>query len=178
MKLGQVRTIKKLKVNERIRSKDIRLISETGEQLGIVSLDDAKNIAEEKGFDVVEVSPNSKPPVCRLMDYGKFSYQQSKKDRDARKKTKTPELKEIKMRPKIGEHDLQVKIKAVNRLLTAGDKVKVTIIFRGRELAHTDMTKDLFDKITLGVAEAGTIEAKAKLEGKNMVMIFAPLPHK
>ncbi|MEQ8168891.1 MAG: translation initiation factor IF-3 [Candidatus Eremiobacterota bacterium] len=165
---------KKLRINDRIRTKDVRLISDTGEQLGIVSIDDAKRIAEEKSLDLVEVSPTAKPPVCRLMDYGKFKYLQSKKDRDARKKTKTVEMKEVKMRPKIGLHDLQVKIKMVGRLLEEGDKVKVTVIFRGREVAYTNTAIELLDNIAKEVEVSGVVESKPKLEGKNMVMIMAP----
>jgi translation initiation factor IF-3 len=165
---------KKLRINDRIRTKDVRLISDTGEQLGIVSIDDAKSIAEEKSLDLVEVSPTAKPPVCRLMDYGKFKYLQSKKDRDARKKTKTVEMKEVKMRPKIGLHDLQVKIKMVGRLLEEGDKVKVTVIFRGREVAYTNTATDLLESIAKEVESSGTVESKPRLEGKNMVMIMAP----
>ncbi|MEQ8187057.1 MAG: translation initiation factor IF-3 [Candidatus Eremiobacterota bacterium] len=161
-------------MNDRIRTKDVRLISDTGEQLGIVSIDDAKRIAEEKSLDLVEVSPTAKPPVCRLMDYGKFKYLQSKKDRDARKKTKTVEMKEVKMRPKIGLHDLQVKIKMVGRLLEEGDKVKVTVIFRGREVAYTGTATELLDNIAKEVEASGVVESKPKLEGKNMVMIMAP----
>jgi translation initiation factor IF-3 len=156
----------------------VRLISETGEQLGIVSIDDAKNIAEEKSLDLVEVSPNAKPPVCRLMDYGKFKYLQSKKDRDARKKTKTAEMKEVKMRPKIGTHDLDVKIKMAARLLEEGDKVKVTILFRGREVSYTDIGKELLENIAKQITENGTVESKPRLEGKNMVMILAPVAKK
>jgi translation initiation factor IF-3 len=156
----------------------VRLISETGEQLGIVSIDDAKNIAEEKSLDLVEVSPNAKPPVCRLMDYGKFKYLQSKKDRDARKKTKTAEMKEVKMRPKIGTHDLDVKIKMAARLLEEGDKVKVTILFRGREVSYTDIGKELLENIAKQITEIGTVESKPRLEGKNMVMILAPVAKK
>ncbi|HPZ10615.1 MAG TPA: translation initiation factor IF-3, partial [Candidatus Eremiobacteraeota bacterium] len=167
--IDQVRTIaKKLKVNERIRTREVRLISDTGEQLGIVSVDEAKRIAEENSIDLVEVSPNARPPVCRLMDYGKFKYLQSKKDRDARKKTKTVEMKEVKMRPKIGTHDLMVKIKMVTRLLEEGDKVKVTILFRGREVSYTAVGNELLGNIAKEVMEIGTVEMTPRLEGKNM----------
>jgi len=177
--IDQVRTIaKKLKVNERIRTREVRLISDTGEQLGIVSVDEAKRIAEENSIDLVEVSPNARPPVCRLMDYGKFKYLQSKKDRDARKKTKTVEMKEVKMRPKIGTHDLMVKIKMVTRLLEEGDKVKVTILFRGREVSYTAVGNELLGNIAKEVMEIGTVEMTPRLEGKNMVMILAPVSKK
>lgn len=154
------------------------MISETGEQLGIVTVDDAKTIAAEKGFDIVEVSPSAKPPVCRLMDYGKFKYLQSKKDRDTRKKSKTLDLKEVKIRPKIGEHDFKVKVKMAQRLITDGDKVKVTIIFRGREFAHSDLGKTLLEKVAEELKEAATVEVKPKLEGKNMIMILSPVAKK
>jgi len=141
-------------------------------------VDEAKRIAEENSIDLVEVSPNARPPVCRLMDYGKFKYLQSKKDRDARKKTKTVEMKEVKMRPKIGTHDLMVKIKMVTRLLEEGDKVKVTILFRGREVSYTAVGNELLGNIAKEVMEIGTVEMTPRLEGKNMVMILAPVSKK
>lgn len=151
------------------------MISETGEQLGILSIENARNIAKERVFDLVEVSPYAKPPVCRLMDYGKYKYLQSKKDRDARKKAKSFDLKEVKMRPKIGDHDFQVKLKMVQRLLSEGDKVKVSIIFRGREVSHSDLGRSLLEQISKEVEELGNVEVKPKLEGKNMIMVVGPL---
>ena len=142
------------------------------------SIEEAKTIADEKGFDIVEVSPNTKPPVCRLMDYGKFKYTQNKKDRDARKKTKTSDLKEVKMRPKIGEHDLQVKVKMVRRLLEEGDKVKTSIIFRGREAVHVDSSKEILENIAKQVEDISALEVKPKLEGKNLIMILVPVAKK
>ena len=154
------------------------MISETGEQLGILSIDRAKAVAAERGFDIVEVSPHTKPPVCRLMDYGRFKYLQSKKDRDAKKKSRNLDLKEVKIRPKIGDHDFKVKVKMASRLLKGGDKVKVTVIFRGREVAHSNLGRILLEKVATELAEEATVEVKSKLEGKNMIMILSPAAKK
>jgi translation initiation factor IF-3 len=162
-----------LRINEEIRAKEIRVVSTTGEQLGILAVRDALRIAQEKELDLVEVAPNAKPPVCRIMDYGKYRYEQSKREREARKKQRVIEIKEIRMTPKIESHDLQVKIKAARKFLKDGDKVKAIIRFRGREIVHADMGKELLMQLFASVKEHAVLEREPKIEGKNMIMIIA-----
>lgn len=135
---------------------------------------DALKIAQERGFDLVKVAPQANPPVCRIMDYGKFRYEQSKQEREARKKQKTITVKEIRITPTIDDHDLNVKIKASVRFLEDGDKVKATVRFRGREIAHANLGQDALQKLAEGVAEVGVVERPARIEGRNMIMILAP----
>lgn len=161
-------------MNEQIRARQIRLIDAEGEQLGIVSARDGLRIALEKGLDLVEVAPNAKPPVCRIMDHGKFKYEQSKKEREARKKQKVISVKEVKLRLGIEEHDFKVKARNAIRFLKEGNKVKITIMFRGREISHSDLGKKLCDKIAQDVAETGFVEKVPKVEGRNMTMILTP----
>ncbi|MDD3268473.1 MAG: translation initiation factor IF-3 [Syntrophomonadaceae bacterium] len=162
------------RVNEEIRVKEVRLISETGEQLGIVPIRQALDMALEKEMDLVEVAPSAKPPVCRLMDYGKFKFEQSKREKEARKKQKIISVKEVKMRPNIEEHDFQVKAKNARKFLSAGDKVKVTIMFRGREITHPEIGEKLSIKLTEQLADISTVEKAPKIEGRNMVTILMP----
>jgi translation initiation factor IF-3 len=162
-----------LRINEEIRAREIRVVSTTGEQLGIMAARDALRIAQEKELDLVEVAPNAKPPVCRIMDYGKYRYEQSKREREARKKQRVIEIKEIRMTPKIESHDLQVKIKAAQKFLKDGDKVKAIIRFRGREIVHADMGKELLMQLFASVKEHAVLEREPKIEGKNMIMIIA-----
>jgi len=151
------------------------VIDEEGEQLGVLSLDEALTTAAERGFDLVEVSPNAEPPVCRIMDYGKFKYQASKKAAEAKKKTAKVELKEVKMRPKTEEHDYNFKLKNARKFLDAGNKVKVTIMFRGREVTHPDYGKRLLEKLAVDVQDIAQIEAPARMAGRFMSMVVAPI---
>ena len=151
------------------------MIDEEGEQLGVLSLDEALTTAAGKGFDLVEVSPNAEPPVCRIMDYGKFKYQASKKAAEAKKKTAKVELKEVKMRPKTEEHDYNFKLKNARKFLDAGNKVKVTIMFRGREVTHPDYGKRLLEKLAADVQDIAQVEAPARMAGRFMSMVVAPI---
>jgi translation initiation factor IF-3 len=160
-------------VNEEIRAREIRVVSQTGEQLGIMQVRDALRAAHERDLDLVEVAPNAKPPVCRMMDYGKFRFEQSKREREARKKQKVIDIKEIRMTPKIETHDFQVKVKATQKFLKDGDKVKATIRFRGREIVHADLGRALLMQLYETVKEQAVLERAPKLEGKNMIMILA-----
>jgi len=152
----------------------VRLVGENGEQLGILPVKEALRVSLEKGLDLVEVAPNAKPPVCRLMDYGKYKYEQSKRDREARKKQKVITVKEVKVRPKIEEHDLEVKTKNAERFLKEGDKVKVTVMFRGREITHPALGQQICARIAETLKELANVEREARLEGRNMVMILTP----
>ena len=151
----------------------MRLIQE-GQQLGIMTLAEALDIAAKAGLDLVEVAPNSTPPVCRIMDYGKFRYQQSKKQQVAKKSQSVFQVKEIRIRPKTDEHDLQVKIKHIKKFLSQNDKVKITMMFRGREIAYTDLGRKIMDDIQKELAEISVIDQHPRLEGRNMVMIVSP----
>ncbi len=162
-----------LRINEEIRAKEIRVVSSEGEQLGIMSVRDALRIAQEKELDLVEVAPTARPPVCRIMDYGKYRYEQSKREREARKKQRIIEIKEIRMTPKIEEHDFQVKIKAAQKFLKDGDKVKAMIRFRGREIVHAELGKNLLLQLFESVRDSAVMEREPKIEGKNMIMILA-----
>jgi len=164
-------------VNEEIRTKEVRLVSETGEQLGIMHPKEALNIALSRGLDLVEVAPSAKPPVCKIMDVGKFKYEQSKREREARKKQRIINVKEVKLRPSIEDHDFEVKTKNAIRFLEDGDKVKVTIMFRGRELSHPELGQELLVRVAEMVQEVATVEKNPKLEGKNMTMILTPKQH-
>lgn len=150
------------------------MIAPDGDQLGILLTVDALRKAEDFGLDLVEVAPTADPPVCRIMDYGKFKYQQSKKVHDARKKQNIMRIKEVKVSPKTQEHDVLNKLKDIRRFLENGDKAKVTMIFRGREITYTDIGRKILDRIAVGIEDAGVIEQKPTLEGRNMVMIIAP----
>ncbi|MBC7344924.1 MAG: translation initiation factor IF-3 [Clostridia bacterium] len=167
---------KNLRVNEEIRAREIRLISPEGEQLGIVSVMEGLRAAQERGMDLVEVAPNAKPPVCRIMDYGKFRYEQSKREREARKKQRIINIKEVKLRLGIEKHDFEVKARNTARFLQDGDKVKVTIMFRGREISHADLGKQLCTRLAEEVSPFGLVERPPKVEGRNMVMILTPRP--
>ena len=156
----------------------MRVNTEEGEQLGIMSLRDALAQAQDRQLDLVEIAPNAKPPVCRIMDYGKYRYEQQKRDKDTRKKQKIVNVKEVKLRPKIEEHDFQVKLKNALKFLSDGDKVKITIMFRGRELAHVDLGKKVLDRMADELKEIAVVEREAKLEGRNMILIVAPKANK
>lgn len=163
-----------LRINEEIRAREVRVVGDEGEQLGIMSGRDALNLALERHMDLVEIAPNAKPPVCRIMDYGKYRYEQQKRDKEARKKQKTFDIKEVKLRPGIEDHDFDVKFKNAVRFLEDGDKVKVTIMFRGRELSHPELGEVLLIKMAKQLEDLAVVERAAKLEGKNMIMIVSP----
>lgn len=153
------------------------MVSSTGEQLGILPVREALRIAGESQLDLVEVAPTAKPPVCRIMDFGKFKYEQQKRDKETKKKQKVVTVKEVKLRPNIEEHDFQVKLKNAQRFLADGDKVKVTIMFRGRELSHPELGREVLNKMASELKELANVERAAKLEGKNMILILAAKTH-
>jgi len=165
---------KEFRINDRIRTREVRLIDENNGQLGIVPTFQALNLARERGLDLVEVAPTAVPPVCRILDYGKFKYEQSKKEREARKNQKNVLLREIRMKPKIDDHDVDFKTRTVEKLLKEGDKVKVTIMFRGREVTHPQIGRALLDRVYESVKEIGQIEKPASMEGRHMTMILVP----
>ena len=167
-KLNEPRT------NESIIASEVRVISSTGQQLGILSIREALNKAEDEGFDLVEVSPNAKPPVCKIIDYGKLKYRQQKSKKEAKKKQKTIEVKEIKMRPGIDTHDYKVKVKALLKFISGGNKVKVSMRFRGREMEHQNLGFDLLKRLTEEVIEYAKVEVPPKSEGKQIMMILVP----
>ncbi|MBT3249097.1 MAG: translation initiation factor IF-3 [Actinobacteria bacterium] len=161
-------------MNDRIRSREVRLVGQDGEQIGIRSLAQALNMAQDSGLDLVEVADNANPPVCRIMDYGKFKYEQSQKAKEARKKATTVSVKEMKYRPKIGVGDFNTKTSKVEKFLGEGSKVKVTIMFRGREQQHPELGRRILDDVADAVAHVGRIEIYPKLDGRNMVMVLVP----
>ena len=165
---------KELQINEDIRDKEIRLIDSDGSQVGVISARDAQKMANEQKLDLVKISPNAQPPVCKIMDYGKYKYELQKKDKEAKKKQKIVTMKEIRLSPNIEEHDLQVKANNANKFLKHGDKVKVTLRFRGREMGYIKLGYEAMDKFKVLVEELGAIEKKPTLEGRNMHMIIVP----
>ncbi len=176
MFLGGVSVISSVmhQLNEEIRDKEVRLIAADGEQLGIMSSEQALAIADEKGLDLVKISPQATPPVCKLMDYGKYRFEQGKREKEARKNQHVVEIKEIRMSPGIDVGDFNVKLKNAQKFLTEGNRVKVSVRFRGREMAHTDIGKNLLDKFAEQCAEMGTLDKGAKLEGRHMSMFLSP----
>ncbi|QPH56083.1 translation initiation factor IF-3 [Pontivivens sp. MT2928] len=163
------------RVNDRIRAPEIRLIGADGEQIGVVSPRRGLELAEEAGLDLVEISPNATPPVCKIMDFGKFKYEQQKRESEARKKQKTIEVKEVKFRPNTDTHDYDVKMRNVTKFLGNGDKVKVTLRFRGREMAHQELGRDLLNRVAGDVEGLGKIDNMPKVEGRQMVMMISPV---
>ena len=159
-----------MRINEMIRVREVRLIDDEGNQLGIVPTNQALNMAKDKDLDLVEVSPNANPPVCKILDYGKYRFEQEKKLRDAKKNQKVLKLKEIRMQPKIGSGDLDTKAKHIQEFLDEGDKVKVTIRFRGRELAHTDLGFEVLNEVLKRLTSAYNIDKPAAMDGRNMSM--------
>lgn len=162
------------RVNQRIRAEEVRLIGATGEMLGVVSVAEAISKARAQGLDLVEVSPTANPPVCKILDYGKYKYEAQKKANEARKKQKIVHLKEIKLRPNIDPHDFGIKMKNMHKFLDAGDKVKITLRFRGREMAHQDLGMDVMNKVKEEVGEKARVELHPKMEGRQAIMILAP----
>ncbi|WP_044028454.1 translation initiation factor IF-3 [Dinoroseobacter shibae] len=163
------------RVNGRIRAPEIRLIDADGENAGVVTPREAMRMAEEAGLDLVEISPNANPPVCKIMDFGKFKYEQQKRESEARKKQKTIDVKEVKFRPNTDTHDYQVKMRNVFKFLEGGDKVKVTLRFRGREMAHQNLGRELLERVAEDTKEIGKVENMPKMEGRQMVMMIGPL---
>lgn len=164
------------KINEEITEGEVRVIGENGEMLGIMPAEEAQKIAEEAGFDLVMISPNSTPPVCRVMDYGKFRFEQGKKEKEAKKNQRIIEIKEIRMGPSIGENDFNTKLKNAVKFLSDGDRVKVSVRFRGREMAHTDIGQVLLKDFAEKCSEVATMDKAPKLEGRNMFMFLSPRP--
>ncbi|XYP32423.1 translation initiation factor IF-3 [Zavarzinia sp. CC-PAN008] len=162
------------RVNDQISAAKVRLIDETGENRGVVSFFEALNLAEMAGLDLVEISPNSDPPVCKLLDVGKFKYESQKKANEAKKKQKIIEIKEIKMRPGIDQHDYDVKLRAIRKFFEEGDKVKLTLRFRGREMAHQDLGMKVLMRVRDEVEEIAKVEQHPKMEGRQMTMVMAP----
>jgi translation initiation factor IF-3 len=162
------------RVNSEINAAKVRVVDPEGEQLGILSIEDALSVAEEAGLDLVEVAPAASPPVCKILDFGKFKYGEQKKKSEARKKQKIIEVKEIKMRPNIDDHDYQVKVRNMRRFIEEGDKVKVTIRFRGREMAHQDLGMKVLDRVREELDDLAKVEQMPKLEGRQMLMVMAP----
>ncbi len=162
------------RINDQIESPSIRLIDQRGEMVGVVSLHQGLQMAYEAGLDLVEVSPNAEPPVCKLLEFGKFKYEQQKKQNEQRKKQKVIQVKEIKMRPGIDDHDYDVKKRAMLRFLEEGDKVKITLRFRGREMVHQELGAQVLDRVKADLGELAKVEAQPRMEGRQMTMVVAP----
>ena len=160
-------------INDDIRAKEVRVIGEDGEQLGIMSGDAAKHAAAEAGLDLVMIAPTATPPVCKIMDFGKFRFERDKREKEAKKKQKVLTLKEVKLRPNIEDHDFYVKMKAAQRFLGEGSKVKVTIMFRGREMSHPELGRDLLVRFADELKDTAHVEKEPKIEGRNMTMVIA-----
>ena len=165
-------------MNEKIRGGDIRLIGADGENVGVVSPERALDMAVDAGLDLVEISPNANPPVCKIMDFGKFKYEQQKRESEARKKQKIIEIKEVKFRPNTDKNDYDVKMRNVFKFLDNGDKVKVTLRFRGREMAHQNLGRELLERVAEDTKDHGKVENFPKMEGRQMIMMIGPLPQK
>ena len=169
---GRYTAISELMINEQIRDKEVRLIGENGEQLGIMSVREAMRLAEEAELDLVKIAPTAKPPVCKIVDYGKYRYEQIRKEKEARKKQKTIEIKEIRLSPNIDTNDLNTKVNAARKFLSKGDKVKVTLRFRGREMAHMNNSKHILDDIAESLSDIAVVEKAPKVEGRSMTMFL------
>ena len=165
--------ISDLMINEQIRDKEVRVLSEEGEQLGVMTIQDARKLAEDAGVDLVKINPNAKPPVCKIADYGKFKYEQTRKEKEAKKKQKVVEIKEIRLSPNIDTNDLNTKMNAARKFLTKGDKVKITLRFRGREMAHMANSKHILDEFAEAMADIAIIEKAPKVEGRSMTMFLS-----
>ena len=166
---------KRLRINEQIRTEEVRLVGKKGEQLGIMSVPQALEIAKKNNLDLVEVAPIAVPPVCRLLDYGKYKYEQAKKERELRKSQKVSLLREVRLRPKIGNHDFEAKARSVKKLLDEGDKVKVTIMFRGREITHPEIGWRLLQRMVESQQETATIDRHPSMEDRRMTLILSPI---
>ena len=166
------KTISDLFINEQIRDKEVRVIGEDGEQLGIMSAKEALKLAEEAGVDLVKIAPTAKPPVCKIVDYGKFKYEQTRKEKEAKKKQKVVEIKEIRLSPNIDTNDLNTKINAAKKFISKGDRVKVTLRFRGREMAHMNTSKHILDDFAQALADVAVVDKAPKVEGRSMTMFL------
>ena len=173
-KSQEVPIIKELQINEEIRDREVRLIAADGEQVGVVATREAQQRADESELDLVKISPNAKPPVCKIMDYGKYKYEQAKKEKEARKKQKVINVKEVRLTPVIEENDLKVKANRAIDFLKDEDKVKVSVRFRGREMGHTAAGREVLEKFIEMTSEHGVVDRKPKLEGRNMIMFLSP----
>lgn len=162
------------RINEHIRVREVRLIDENGENVGVMPTIDARVRANDVGLDLVEISPDANPPVCKILDFGKYKFQLQKKAAEARKHQKVVELKEIKMRPGIDDHDYEVKMRSIHRFFEEGDKVKITLRFRGREMAHTNLGMDVLKRVKADLENVAKVESEPKFEGRQMIMILAP----
>lgn len=167
------KTISDLFINEQIRDKEVRVIGEDGGQLGIMSAKEALKLAEEAGVDLVKIAPTAKPPVCKIVDYGKFKYEQTRKEKEAKKKQKVVEIKEIRLSPNIDTNDLNTKINAAKKFISKGDRVKVTLRFRGREMAHMNTSKHILDDFAQALADVAVVDKAPKVEGRSMTMFLA-----
>lgn len=167
-------TPKSLRVNQQIRVREVRVIDEEGQQLGIFPTYEALRLASEKGLDLVEVAPNAIPPVCRFLDYGKFQYERQKKEREARKTQKIIEIKEIRLRPRTGEHDIDTKVRHALNFLEEGSKVKVTVRFRGREITHPEIAREQLEEFVTKIGSAAIVEAQPSMEGRNLFLLLSP----
>jgi translation initiation factor IF-3 len=168
----EVRIISELMINEQIRDKEVRVIGTDGEQLGVMDTKEAKRLAEEAGVDLIKIAPTAKPPVCKIMDYGKYKYEQTRREKENKKKQKTIETKEVRLSPNIDTNDLNTKANMARKFLTKGDKVKVTLRFRGRELAHVNSSKSILDEFAEILSDVAVVDKPAKLEGRSMVMFL------
>lgn len=169
---------KELQINEEIRDKELRVISSDGEQLGIMSASEALRLAEERDLDLVKISPQAKPPVCKIMDYGKYRFDMAKREKEARKNQRVVDIKEVRLSVNIDTHDFDTKVGHAKRFIAGGDKVKVSIRFRGREMAHTNLGIEIMERFAQACAETASVEKAAKLEGRQMLMFLAPKPNK
>ena len=166
-------TISELFINEQIRDKEVRVISEDGEQLGVMSSKDAMKLAKEAGLDLIKIAPTAKPPVCKITDYGKYRYEQARREKDAKKKQKVTEVKEIRLSPNIDDNDLNTKANQARKFIGKGDKVKVTLRFRGREMAHMSTSKGILDDFYAKLEDVAVVDKPAKVEGRSMVMFLS-----
>lgn len=173
IQLRRCTTISDLMVNGQIRDKEVRVVGEDGEQLGIMSSKDAMKMAREANLDLVKIAPTAKPPVCKIVDYGKFRYEQSRKEKEARKKQKTMEIKEIRLSPNIDENDLNTKASQARKFLTKGDKVKVSLRFRGREMAHVGISRQILDRFCEKLEDVAVVDKVPKMEGRSMIMFLS-----
>ncbi|MBN1483273.1 MAG: translation initiation factor IF-3 [Chloroflexia bacterium] len=164
----------RLAINTKIRAREVLLIGADGKRIGVIPLQEALRVAAAEGLDLVQVNPVADPPVCKLMDYGKYRYEQTKRERAARKRQRTVEIKEVRLRPKIGDHDLQVKVRAARRFLEEGNRVKVTLRFRGRERSHTDIAEELLNEFAGMLEDVAQVEQKPQTAGRDMTMLLAP----
>ncbi|MEJ8777568.1 translation initiation factor IF-3 [Pseudogracilibacillus sp. ICA-222130] len=167
-----------MNVNQSIRAREVRLIDANGDQLGVKSRDEALEIAATRNLDLVLVAPGAKPPVCRIMDYGKYRYEQQKKEKEARKKQRVINIKEVRLSPGIGDHDFNTKLRNARKFIENGDKVKASVRFRGRAITHKELGQEVLDRLAEEVKDIATVESKAKMEGRQMFMMLAPITEK